>query len=160
MGPGDDAKLSPLIYALPGKLTSDGKETSGSASWSIFSGIVDYLFNTASSFLVNFIDGTNGGRCLFRMNPKTGRGLEVRGAFFGYVAMSQPAGPDKEVDVALVWRGTQFREEWESNFAADKLVSDVMTSISRIRQHFLFFALHQADFENQKLELVLLTGAV
>jgi len=75
-----------------------------------------------------------------------GRGTEPRGTFFGYVALSQPteaAGAASSTstggsngkpaaqqttaategrDVALVWRGTIFKEEWESNFCEDQLV--------------------------------------
>lgn len=83
---------------------------------------------------------------MFRTN-EDGRGKKPRSTFFGYVAVSQPPagnnGVDKAAptpasnatteegekgkkqgqDVALVWRGTIFREEWESNFSQDELVS-------------------------------------
>ena len=55
-----------------------------------------------------------------------GRSKVLRGTFAGYVAVSQPQeGEPDERDVALVWRGTIFKEEWESNFAEDQLVSVV-----------------------------------
>jgi hypothetical protein len=76
-----------------------------------------------------------GGRALFS-TKKDGRGKQPRGTFFGFIAVSQPletlappaattgaaAGAEQGRDVALVWRGTVFREEWESNFAQDELV--------------------------------------
>ena len=47
-----------------------------------------------------------------------------RPAFMGYVAISPSAGAGSggEVDVAFVWRGTIFKEEWAANFGADQLV--------------------------------------
>lgn len=120
-----DLKLSPLIYALPGKL--DNGQVSKKSNMSIFDNVLDFLFNQGSSILVSLVDDSNEGRPLFRTNPKTGRGKEATGAFIGYVAMTPPKSPDDEVDVALVWRGTIFKEEWESNFAEDKLVRGLVT---------------------------------
>eukprot|EP00878_Enallax_costatus_P005614 GHUV01005887.1.p1 GENE.GHUV01005887.1~~GHUV01005887.1.p1 ORF type:complete len:573 (+),score=69.78 GHUV01005887.1:124-1842(+) len=117
---GSDITLSPLIHALPGQLT-DGKIARRYTNWSALNGFVDKLFNTGSTIMVAFIDGNNGGRALFRTNPVTGRGKQARGSFIGYVATTTPKNPDDEVDVALVWRGTIFREEWQSNFAQDEL---------------------------------------
>jgi len=61
-----------------------------------------------------------GDRPLFEKEDKP------RGTFFGYVALSEPQNPPvgscEGRDVALVWRGTQFKEEWESNFCENQLV--------------------------------------
>jgi hypothetical protein len=78
-----------------------------------------------------------GGRALFT-KKEDGRTKEPRGTFFGYVAVSQPpksnadaaapktttgaAAAEQGQDLAIVWRGTIFKEEWESNFAQDQLV--------------------------------------
>lgn len=118
--------MNPLLFALPGKLVP-GKDVAKkgppkrSKSWAI--GIVDSLFTTTTQVLANVVDGGNGGRALFRELESDGRGKVERGAFIGYVAVSEPVGEDKEVDVALVWRGTIFKEEWESNFVMNELVS-------------------------------------
>jgi hypothetical protein len=39
------------------------------------------------------------------------------------LALSKPAVAGGEVDLSLVWRGTIFKEEWESNFTQDEMVS-------------------------------------
>lgn len=95
-----------------------------------------------------------GDRTLFGADEQK---REPRGTFFGYVAVSKPkqsAGvPSNEptevvsnnsaaaadgdaaeehpqgegLDVALVWRGTIFKEEWESNFCENQLVRHTET---------------------------------
>jgi hypothetical protein len=89
----------------------------------VLQAVADKLFDTVAGALVTFVDGSNGGRRLFMPDPETGRGVEKRGTFIGFVAVSEPAGAEREVDVAVVWRGTIFKEEWESNFSQNKLVS-------------------------------------
>lgn len=94
-----------------------------------------------------------GGRALFTTD-KMGRKKQPRGSFFAYIAVSQPpkgaaaAAVDPSAaaaadaapaagegeDVALVWRGTIFREEWESNFAQDELVRGKAENVCGMRQ--------------------------
>lgn len=83
----------------------------------------DKVFATVAGAAATLVDGSNGGRRLFVPDPDTGRGVVERGAFIGYIAVSTTKVLGGEVDVAIVWRGTIFKEEWESNFASDKLVS-------------------------------------
>jgi hypothetical protein len=111
--------LSPLIYALPGQHHAlDGGGQEGKL-WGPVERLVDFLFSKASRIPVEVIFGS---RPLFVEDPATGRGKVERPAFMGYVAVSTPQGPGQEVDVAFVWRGTIYKEEWESNFAQDRLV--------------------------------------
>jgi hypothetical protein len=120
-----DDGLSPLIHARPGK--SNGNDPPLlRGKLGLLEAAADKVFDTVAGVLVTVADGSNGGRRLFVPNPETGRGVQKRGTFFGYVAVSEPAGPEDEVDVAFVWRGTNFKEEWESNVAQDKLVSSSM----------------------------------
>jgi hypothetical protein len=51
-----------------------------------------------------------------------GRVPPKNGTFMGFITVSKPATPGGEVDVAIAWRGTVFKEEWESNFGHDDLV--------------------------------------
>jgi hypothetical protein len=117
-----DDGLSPIIHAKPGKASGNNPPV-GRGRHGVLHAVADKLFDTVAGALVTFVDGANGGRRLFMPDPGTGRGVEKRGTFIGFVAVSQPAGGDQEVDVAIVWRGTIFREEWESNFSQNKLVS-------------------------------------
>lgn len=55
-----------------------------------------------------------GGRPLFDTAPN-GRGTTPRSTFMGYVAVGQDKDKRGGIDVALVWRGTIFREEWVSH---------------------------------------------
>uniref|UniRef100_A0A383WFD7 Fungal lipase-type domain-containing protein n=1 Tax=Tetradesmus obliquus TaxID=3088 RepID=A0A383WFD7_TETOB len=112
--------LSPIFHARPGK--SSGTDPPVAAGkLSVVEAAQDKLFATVTGVLVTLVDGSNGGGRLFGPDPATGRGVQERGAFIGYIAVSEPQGDAGEVDVALVWRGTIFKEEWESNFAEDKL---------------------------------------
>jgi len=104
--------LSPLIHARPGK----GRGNSDKPKNRIVRAVCEVL----PTLGVSFVDGTNGGRALFETRPD-GHGTQPRGTFFGYVAVSQPDPTDGGVDVALVWRGTIFKEEWESNFMEEQL---------------------------------------
>jgi hypothetical protein len=117
-----DDGLSPLIHARPGK-SSGNIAPVLRGKWGVLEAATDKVFQTVAGVAVTLVDGSNGGRRLFVPDPETGRGVQKRGAFIGYVAVSKPEGEAKEVDVAIVWRGTIFKEEWESNFAQDKLVS-------------------------------------
>ncbi|KAG2498919.1 hypothetical protein HYH03_003109 [Edaphochlamys debaryana] len=121
--------LSPLIYAQAGAGVSedlppapagtDGKGALPGVNTLPGSELFDRIFSAAASLPTALIGGS---RPLFKQNPKTGRGLVSRSAFMGYVAVSQPSGPDSERDAVFVWRGTIFKEEWAANFGQDKLV--------------------------------------
>jgi hypothetical protein len=124
--------MSPLLYALPGKLVPGQSVVKPPERKPWVIGIVDTVFATASQAVAQLIDSNNGGRTLIRELTPDGRGKVARGAFIGYVAVSQPIGPEQEVDVAIVWRGTIFREEWESNFVQDRLVSMLGTQRPRL----------------------------
>lgn len=109
--------LNPIIHALPGtELDAHHRDVAPK--------LLSKAFSTVSGFLVGFLDENMGGYQLFTADPATGRGKVQRDTFFGYIAVSEPSGPDNEVDVAVVWRGTIFKEEWESNFSGDELVRD------------------------------------
>ncbi|KAG2439754.1 hypothetical protein HYH02_010631 [Chlamydomonas schloesseri] len=95
--------------------------TPGWGHWGILDGAVDGVFGFLAGIPTAII---GGARPLFKQNPATGRGTVPRPAFMGYVAMSPAAGgaANGEVDVAFVWRGTIFKEEWAANFGSDQLV--------------------------------------
>jgi len=104
--------MSPLIQALPGKGRGESEKPKNR--------VVRAVCEVLPTLGVTFVDGANGGRALFETRPD-GHGTQSRGTFFGYVAVSQPDPADGGVDVALVWRGTIFKEEWESNFMEEQL---------------------------------------
>jgi hypothetical protein len=123
--PAGTTDLCPIIHAKPGKHIAEAP--SGAAALSMpavprlpdLDDLVDKVFATSSNILITQVAGTDA-RPLFEINKENGRDKVPRGAFSAYVAMSESAAG--EVDVALVWRGTQFLEEWETNFAQDELV--------------------------------------
>lgn len=117
-------ELSPLMYALPGKLDSDG--VAQKSQEPLFDKFVDWGFNIFTKLLVNLAFKQ---RPLFKTDAYNG--LEATNAFIGYVAFTPPKNPDDEVDVALVWRGTIFKEEWEINFEENKLVSIITNASSQ-----------------------------
>ena len=102
----DKLKLSPLIYARAGE---EAREQD----------IVDRVFKQVAGIPTELIGGS---RKLFLPDRTTGRKLAARPAFMGYVAVSN-GHEGEEVDVAFVWRGTIFYEEWQANFAQDYVVS-------------------------------------
>ncbi|PRW39379.1 phospholipase A1 [Chlorella sorokiniana] len=120
-----ELKLSPLIRALPGqgrapdiKKPEPGRLPSW--LWQNRSRLVDFLVYSTGGIAVRALFDK---RQLFQDNERTGgRGLDPRSTFIGYVAVSQPSKESSEVDIAFIWRGTIFREEWINNFAFDRLV--------------------------------------
>ncbi|WIA42234.1 hypothetical protein OEZ86_008251 [Tetradesmus obliquus] len=112
--------LSPIFYARPGKSSANNPPVA-CGKLGVLEAAADKVFATVAGAAATLVDGSNGGRRLFVPDPDTGRGVVERGAFIGYIAVSTTKVLGGEVDVAIVWRGTIFKEEWESNFASDKL---------------------------------------
>eukprot|EP00775_Hariotina_reticulata_P001610 gene1610-1950_t len=118
--------LPPIIHALPGTMPEDPqKKVQRRMRFAFITSFLDGLIKTVTGLLVTFVDGSNGGRQLFTSDPVTGRGRvpPKNGTFMGYITVSKPTTPGGEVDVAIAWRGTIFKEEWESNFGHDELTT-------------------------------------
>ncbi|KAG2498917.1 hypothetical protein HYH03_003107 [Edaphochlamys debaryana] len=107
----DKSKLMNQLYEAKGDLKNGSPSQGVTASHDHKDNLLDIFSHEAAKLPTEFIAGS---RPLFNDGS--------RSAFMGYVAVSQPSGPDSERDAVFVWRGTIFKEEWAANFGQDKLV--------------------------------------